>query len=48
MGTNANIPEEPAWEIARLFPNQGDLSESDYLLVTQHTNRMAEFKNGTN
>jgi Uma2 family endonuclease len=33
----------PAWEIARLFPDQGDLSESDYLLVTDHTNRMAEF-----
>jgi Uma2 family endonuclease len=36
----------PAWEIARLFPNQGDLSESDYLLVTDHTNRMAEFTDG--
>lgn len=36
----------PAWEIARLFPDQGDLSESDYLLLTEHTNRMAEFTDG--
>jgi Uma2 family endonuclease len=36
----------PAWEIAELFPDQGDLSESDYLLLTEHTNRMAEFTDG--
>lgn len=46
MNTNRTISDEPAWEIARLFPNQGDLSESDYLLLTEHTNRMAEFKDG--
>src|ERR1700677_3482642 len=37
---------EPAWEIAELFPNQGDLSECDYLLVTEHTNRLVEFTDG--
>jgi len=36
----------PAWEIARLFSNQGHLSESEYLLLTDHTRRMAEFSNG--
>ncbi|HUB24867.1 MAG TPA: Uma2 family endonuclease, partial [Tepidisphaeraceae bacterium] len=36
----------PAWEIAELFPDQGDLSESDYLTLTEHTNRMAEFTDG--
>jgi Uma2 family endonuclease len=42
-----SVEPGPAWEIARLFPDQGDLSESDYLLLTDHTNRMAEFTDGT-
>jgi Uma2 family endonuclease len=33
-------------DISRLFPNQGHLAESDYLLFTDHTNRLAEFLNG--
>src|SRR5580658_6264505 len=36
----------PAWEIARLYPNQGHLSESEYLHLTDHTRRMAEFSKG--
>jgi Uma2 family endonuclease len=37
---------EPAWEIAKLFPDQGDLSEGDYLRLTDHTHRLAEFTAG--
>jgi Uma2 family endonuclease len=36
----------PAWQIAQLFPDQGDLSESDYLFLTERTNRLAEFTDG--
>ena len=36
----------PAWEIAELFPDQGDLDECDYLTATQNTNRLAEFSDG--
>ncbi len=35
---------EPAWEIARLFPNQGLWSEDDYLALK--TNRLVEFSHG--
>jgi Uma2 family endonuclease len=36
----------PAWEIARLFPDQGHLGESDYLLLTEHTRQLVEFTDG--
>jgi hypothetical protein len=36
--------EEPTWAIAKLFPNQGEWSEEDYL--TLNTNRLVEFFNG--
>lgn len=36
---------EPAWDIARLFPDQGDWSEDDYL--TLDCNRLVEFCDGT-
>ena len=35
---------EPAWEVTRFFPPQGQWSESDYFRV--HTNEMAELVNG--
>ena len=34
----------PAWEIARLFPDQGAWSEDDYLAL--HTNHLVEFTDG--
>ncbi len=37
-------PNEPAWEIARLFPNQGHWSEQEYLAL--ETNRLVEFTDG--
>ena len=36
----------PAWDIARLFPDQGDLSEIDYLKLTKHARILAEFTDG--
>src|SRR5882724_6743268 len=32
----------PAWEIARLFPNQGEWTEGDYLALNRWTNRLVE------
>src|SRR2546423_14435448 len=35
---------EPAWDIARLFPNQGVWDEGDYLALA--TNHLVEFSDG--
>jgi Uma2 family endonuclease len=35
---------EPAWDIAQLFPPQGEWTEEDYL--TLNTNRLVEFSHG--
>jgi Uma2 family endonuclease len=37
---------EPAWEVALLFPPQGEWSEDDYLWLTDHTRRLVEFTDG--
>ncbi len=37
---------EPAWDIARLFPDQGYWSEGDYLEVNRRTNRLVELDHG--
>jgi len=45
----ADIPlreSEPAWDIAQLFPSQGDWSEEDYLALTRDTNHFVEFIDG--
>ena len=44
--TITDTAAEPAWQIAELFPNQGDLGEGDYLFLTDHTRRVAEFIDG--
>jgi Uma2 family endonuclease len=36
----------PAWEIAQLFPDQGDLGEADYLRLTDSSRRLVEFTDG--
>lgn len=43
----SNSPAEsgPAWEIARLFPDQGQWDEGDYLAL--HTNHLVEFCDGS-
>src|SRR5688500_17322709 len=35
---------EPTWEIAHLFPNQGDWTKEEYLSL--NTNRLVELSNG--
>ena len=35
---------EPAWEVATLFPSQGEWKETDFFRI--HTNHMAELVNG--
>jgi Uma2 family endonuclease len=37
---------EPAWEVALLFPAQGEWSEDDYLWLTDHTRHLVEFTDG--
>ena len=37
---------EPAWEVALLFPAQGEWSEGDYLWLTDHTRYLVEFTDG--
>ena len=48
QGTQSSLhqlgPDEPAWDIARLFPNQGHWSEQEYLALD--TNRLVEFTDG--
>jgi len=39
------VREEPTWQIADLFPFQGQWSEGDYLAL--ETNRLVEFSHGT-
>ena len=45
----ADIPireAEPTWEIARLFPAQGQWREEEYLALTRNTNHYVEFIDG--
>jgi Uma2 family endonuclease len=35
-----------AWEVATLFPEQGEWSEAEYLELTDHSNRRIEFTDG--
>jgi Uma2 family endonuclease len=47
MGETMPNPElelEPTWEIATLFPNQGQWSEQEYLAL--NTNRLVEYSDG--
>jgi len=41
-------PQEPeyAWEVAALFPEQGEWSEEQYLELTDHSKRRVEFTDG--
>src|SRR5205807_2402519 len=44
----ASEPSEPeyAWEVATLFPEQGEWSEAEYLNLTDGTNRRIEYTDG--
>lgn len=37
---------EPVWDIATLYPSQGDWTEEDYLELTDSTKRLIEFTDG--
>ena len=37
---------EPAWDVARLFPDQGHWTEGDYLFLTNLTNGLVELTDG--
>lgn len=37
---------EPAWDIALLYPEQGQWSDEDYLAATESTNRLVELSDG--
>lgn len=37
---------EPAWELALLYPPQGQWSISEYLEITERTNQLVEFTSG--
>ena len=48
VSSTKDIPKEPgpAWEIARLYPDQGHWSEEEYLSVTEASNWLVEFTDG--
>lgn len=46
MTTSVQTDAAPAWQVATLFPNQGQWGEGDYLDLTHITNRLVEFSNG--
>src|SRR4051794_3332209 len=39
-------PSGPTWEIAMLFPEQGDWTGEEYLEISERTNRVVELHNG--
>ncbi len=46
QATDLALPE-PAWEVATLFPPQGQWSMQEYLDLTETTNRLVEFLHGS-
>ena len=44
--TGTHGTEDWAWDVARLFPAQGEWTESDYLNLTDETNCLVEFTDG--
>jgi Uma2 family endonuclease len=43
---HAPVLNQPAWDLALLFPLQGHWSHEDYLTLTDGTNRLIEFTSG--
>jgi Uma2 family endonuclease len=43
---HAPVPNQPAWDLALLYPLQGHWSHEDYLTLTDGTNRLIEYTNG--
>jgi Uma2 family endonuclease len=40
------VQPRPAWDVARLFPNQGHWTEGDYLVLNRNTNHFVELVEG--
>lgn len=45
--TDVATEREPAWDVALLFPPQGEWGEDDYLILTRSGNRLVELSDGT-
>lgn len=46
VASDRSVQPEPAWDVATLFPPQGQWSAADYLSLTKSTNRLVEFDSG--
>jgi Uma2 family endonuclease len=46
MTSQPPVQTGPAWDIARLFPDQGSWGEGDYLELNRMTNRLVELADG--
>lgn len=46
ISTSPDQPREPAWDVARLFPDQGAWSVDDYFELTNSENHRVEFDDG--
>jgi Uma2 family endonuclease len=44
--SNVTFGAQPAWDVALLFPYQGEWSVGDYLSLTDGTNQLVEFTDG--
>jgi Uma2 family endonuclease len=44
--SHAPVINQPAWDLALLYPLQGHWSHEDYLELTDHTNRLIEYTAG--
>lgn len=42
----ASAEPEPAWDVAKLFPPQGQWTEGEYLRLTESTNKLVELTDG--
>lgn len=40
------VPGHPAWDVALLYPPQGQWSEEQYLTLTDHARRLVEYTDG--
>lgn len=46
IGQASDMTPQPLWEVATLFPHQGEWSAPSYLALTSSSNRLIEFTDG--
>jgi Uma2 family endonuclease len=44
---SSHLRRGPAWEIATLFSDQGEIGEGEYLWLTRHVKRLVEYTDGS-